>query len=61
VLDDEGMNGNGVEWMGNDVFLKGVRVSDDVGVGNSDREGTGLPRVLGVGSPIGVLECVQVL
>jgi hypothetical protein len=48
VSDDEGMNGNRVEWMGNDVFLKGVRVLDDVGVGNSDWEGTGLPRVLGV-------------
>jgi hypothetical protein len=34
--------------MGNDVFLKGVQVSDDVGVGESNREGTRLPRVLGV-------------
>jgi hypothetical protein len=34
--------------MGNDVFLKGVRVSDDVGVGDSDQEGSGSPRVLGV-------------
>jgi hypothetical protein len=34
--------------MGNDVFLKGVQVLDDVGVGNSDREGTGFPQVLGV-------------
>jgi hypothetical protein len=37
-----------VEWVENDVFLKGVRVSDDVGVGDSDREGTGFPRVLSV-------------
>jgi hypothetical protein len=34
--------------MGNDVFLKGVRVSDDVGVGNSDQEGTRFLRVLGM-------------
>jgi hypothetical protein len=34
--------------MGNDVFLKGVRVLDDVGVGNSDQEGTRFPWVLGM-------------
>jgi hypothetical protein len=34
--------------MGNDVFLKGERVLVDVGVGDSNREGTGLPQVLGV-------------
>jgi hypothetical protein len=34
--------------MGNDVFLKGVRVSDDMGVGNSDWEGTRLLQVLGM-------------
>jgi hypothetical protein len=28
--------------MGNDVFLKEVRVLDDVGVGDSNREGTGV-------------------
>jgi hypothetical protein len=39
---------NRVEWMGNDVFLKGVRVSDDVGVGDSNREGTGFLWVLGI-------------
>jgi hypothetical protein len=33
VLDDEGMNRNGVDWMGSDVFWRGVWVSDDVGVG----------------------------
>jgi hypothetical protein len=48
VSDNEGMNGNGVDWMGSDVFWRGVWVSDDVGVGESNREGTGLPRVLGV-------------
>jgi hypothetical protein len=32
----------------NDVFLKGVRVSDDVGVGDSDWEGTGFLQVLSV-------------
>jgi hypothetical protein len=37
-----------MKWMGNDVFLKGVRVSDDVGVGGSDWEGTRFPWVLGV-------------
>jgi hypothetical protein len=29
--------------MGNDVFLKGVQVLDNVGVGNSNQEGTGFP------------------
>jgi hypothetical protein len=36
------------EWVENDVFLKGVRVLDDVGVGGSDWEGTRFPRVLGM-------------
>jgi hypothetical protein len=43
-----------VEWVENDVFLKGVRVSGDVGVGDSDRVSAGI----GHGSPIGVLEHV---
>jgi hypothetical protein len=34
--------------MGNGVFLKGVQVSDDVGVGDSNWEGTGLLQVLGM-------------
>jgi hypothetical protein len=34
--------------MGNDVFLKGVQVSDDVGVGDSNWEATGFPWVLGM-------------
>jgi hypothetical protein len=36
-------------------------VSDDVGVGESNQEGTRLPHGIGCGSPIGVLEHVRVL
>jgi hypothetical protein len=38
------------EWTGWGVMFSGEEygVSDDVGVGESNREGTGLPRVLGV-------------
>jgi hypothetical protein len=34
--------------MGNGVFLKGVQVLDDVGVGDSNQEGAGLLQVLGM-------------
>jgi hypothetical protein len=34
--------------MENDVFLKGLQVSDDVGVGNSNWKRTGFLWILGV-------------
>jgi hypothetical protein len=57
VSDDVGMNGMDE----NDVFLKGVQVSDDVGVGGFKLEGDWVSAGIGHGSLIEVLEHVQVL